>query len=64
MKVKISKSKMTGFRLSHESIKAIKRLSDRLSNEARVIISQAKAIEIAIFNAEKKSLSELLEFDK
>lgn len=60
----MAKSKMISFRLSNEAIASIRFLSQRFSNDARVQISMAKIVEIAVFNAENKTLAELLEFDR
>lgn len=61
---KIAKSEMKTFRLSRHAIIAIEELAKRFSQEAKIKISMAKIIELAIFSAENKSLDELLQVDK
>jgi len=61
---KVPKSEMKTFRLSRHAIVAIEDLAKRFSGEAKIKISMAKIIELAIFNAENKTLDELLQVDK
>jgi hypothetical protein len=58
------KSEMRTFRLSYHAIKSIEKLSKRFSEESRIKISMAKIIELSIFNAETKTLEELLQVEK
>ena len=60
MQSKPPRTEMKAFRLSFYAIDALEKLSKRLSHEARTQISMAKAIELAIFNAEHLTLIELL----
>lgn len=61
---KKKKSEMKTFRLSSHAILAIENLSKRFSETSNIKISMAKIIELAIFNAENKTLEELLRVDK
>lgn len=61
---KTAKSEMKTFRLSRHAIIAIENLSKRFSEETKIKISMAKIIELSIFNAENKTLDELLQVDK
>lgn len=64
MTISTKKNPMRSFRLSQEAIDALENLAKRFSYEAKIKISMTKIIEIAVFNAEYKTLDELLQFEK
>lgn len=60
----MSESKRKNYKFSLAAVEVIYALTARLSAEARIPISATKALELAIFYADGKSLAELMGIDK